>query len=99
MERLKIKDNVNLEELEKFGFEITKNHWETLGEDCFEAVKTIYNDNVLKICIIVHERDIFSRVEVNCDDNGYGYYNHEDICLTTYYDLIQAGFIEKVSDK
>lgn len=49
----KIKDSVDLRELKKFGFTITENYWEDIGEDCFEAVKETKNGK-----IVIHDRRI-----------------------------------------
>lgn len=61
---LKIKDNVDLKELEKFGFEITKNNYEVMGEDCFEAIKKC-GDSINEYDFIIHGRILSIYSEIN----------------------------------
>ena len=95
---LKIKDDVDLKELEKYGFEITQNSFITRGdESCFEAIKELKKENEFDICILIHQRDISLRIELNVNDE-YGSVNYEDVYFDTMYDLIKADLVEKVME-
>ena len=80
---LKIKDNVDLKELEKFGFLKWENGCGTIGYSIYfvrgsitiiEKDKEFDNERVIKDSDVIHDVDII-------------------------YDLIQAGLVEKVKDK
>lgn len=81
---LKIKDNVDLKELEKFGFNLIGGvYYKTIyegrrGQD-FELV--IYNDKF-----------------INGYSNGADGYGEENYIDNTLYDLIKADLVEKVGD-
>ena len=81
---LKIKDNVDLKELEKFGFKLIGGaYYKTIyegrrGQD-FELV--IYNDKF-----------------INGYSNGADGCGEENYIDNTLYDLIKADLIEKVGD-
>lgn len=80
---LKIKDNVDLKELEKFGCEL---HW---SGKCYLGG---YDNRELHLRIYIDTREI-----VMCEpfrDND-GTENNIEIL----FDLIQAGLVEKVSDE
>lgn len=89
---LKIKDDVDLEELEKFGLEETIEDWilyNDLGDDRYNPDVTYYE---LEICIRNAKK--------------YGEEYQERVLYTNcgyipdiVYDLIQAGIVEKVDDK
>lgn len=84
---LKIKDSVDLKELEKFGFIYNKydnSYMINLGEDRRGAFCNLYIEN--RILYIVFAGD----------DNGYC---GNDILNDVIYDLIQAGLVEKVNGK
>lgn len=87
---LKIKDSVNLKDLENFGFEITQNSFITHNdESCFEAIltkETIFG----KYEYIIHERNLYLR---SCFIDEYDDYDLDIIC-----DLFEAGLVEKVED-
>lgn len=92
---LRIKKDIDLKELEKFGFKITQNNFITRGdESCFEAIKELKKEDEFNICILIHQRDISLRIELNVNDE-YGSVNYEDVYFDTIYDLIKADFIEK----
>ena len=80
---LKIKDNVDLKELEKFGFTYTNEYeqYYVLKEN---------KDSAVDDCILVQERKITLRV----DNNLVPLY--EDYDLTKIYDLIKADLVEKI---
>ena len=84
---LKIKDDVDLKELEKFGFE---------AEECPNGViryrKTIYEDDDLAYFYL----DIY-----DCDrefDSIWGTGHKNFIDIEFLFDLIQAGLVEKVEE-
>lgn len=84
---LKIKDNVDLKELEKYGFELTPH--------CFEPADKIFENTMsanIKIRITrdrivypVDDEDIYNLG----NDNAFKMYD-------TLYDLIKADLVEKV---
>ena len=80
---LKIKDNVDLKELEKFGFKQISFYPEPS-----EYYKRVYleNDNDDKICYLVFETDRFLRITRLDGEELDG----------TLYDLIKADLVEKV---
>lgn len=93
---LKIKDNVDLKELEKFGFEKTYRNG--------EAYVKGFNDgsSVHKFILIRCEHKInglsignaryLDFVHINSSFLSFNY------CLNTLYDLIKANLVEKVGD-
>lgn len=90
---LKIKDNVNLKELEKFGFKFVEQ------SDQYEWAKNYYQKaiedkkgNYKYECIEIYSKDRF--IHIYIDDEIYCAWTEEDT-LDTIYDLIQAGFVEK----
>lgn len=86
---LKIKDNVDLKELEKFGFEKVSPSWYVL---------TIRDNTEEKICIGV---SLFSRpryIEIGYSTKGNGGMSSYTYNLDVLYDLIQAGLVEKAGD-
>ena len=83
MSKYKIKPNVDLRILSDYGYKITQNNWEELGEDCFEAIKIT---NIGEI--VIHERTI----------NGYyitteSSYDYLPICESDIQDLIDDGLV------
>ena len=80
---LKIKDNVDLKELEKYGF----HSWGPLGElhYCKSVQYTYYNE----INYVVKED---RKIQINTYDDC------DSILDDTLYDLIKADMVEKVSD-
>lgn len=78
---LKIKDNVNLKELEKYGFKY-ESGYEWQG---YKAYKLICDDYALEV---VDDEDRWLMIEN---------YEHCYATITNVlYDLIQAGLVEKV---
>ncbi|HIQ91022.1 MAG TPA: hypothetical protein IAB27_05315 [Candidatus Coprosoma intestinipullorum] len=81
---LKIKDNVDLKELEKFGF---------------EHQKLIYVKDVVRRCCNLREnKKIYIYEQSRLISIGIGLFS-TDVELSIIYDLIQAGLVEKVEDK
>ena len=84
---LKIKDNVDLKELEKFGFEYEKEH-------SIYSERYIYTNerDTQRIEVIVNDREI-------CVEDISGNYflgAIVDEALTVLYDLIKADLVEKI---
>ena len=82
---LKIKDNVDLKELEKFGFKLN-------GRNMYE--KYLYDDEMggyipYRLCVAGLLKSLFY------EDDAYN--SNDD--LDTIYDLIKADLVEKVDDK
>ena len=71
---LKIKDNVDLKELEKFG---AKYNYETETYDFYDGSFYVW----------INTREIAIEVSFDVDENEI---------MSTLFDLIQAGFVEKV---
>ena len=89
---LKIKDNVDLKELEKYGFEYDeeKKYYEkNLDED------SNYSD--LDILRIEEDRIIYSIFGLELEDDSYWYDGElEDYHINKIDDLIKDGLVEKV---
>lgn len=85
---LRIKDNVNLKELEKFGFvKCPKYKWEDyiLGDE--ETEFDVYDDCedfYIKNRVIVFESELYGKTLQNI--------------IEKLFDLIQAGLVEKVEE-
>ena len=95
---LKIKDDVDLKELEKFGFKPKYN--ENTGEICAYQKKCEKDVGGLLITItettsLIRIFRTFRMKNVEWRINQYN--NYFDI--DTLYELIQAGLVEKVEDK
>lgn len=94
---LKIKDNVDLKELEKFGFmhrKLWDNYMKLHSEKNFED----YVDNYLEIdnrILKPFARTLNGYETKYCDNKQV---NIKDEFLDTLYDLIKADLVEKVSD-
>ena len=80
---LKIKDNVDLKELEKFGFK---------KEEYYYTVKFDYKYYKVNVMVELDRRCII--IQNDYYDSDYACYVPDVI-----YDLIQAGLVEKVEDK
>lgn len=94
---LKIKDEVDLKELEKFGFKPKYN--EDTGEVCAYQKKCEENIGGLLISItetksLIRIYRAFTRKNAEWRINKYNDYFDID----TLYDLIQAGLVEKVKE-
>ena len=79
---LKIKDFVDLKELEKFGFEYFVNGCGTTG---YALPNSSYWGTIIE-----HERE--------SDNKSKERIIHKDMHADTLFDLISAGLVEKVSD-
>ena len=79
---LKIKDNVDLKELEKFGFE----YYPLIYVKEINRIDDVFGNTTRKIYIDEKERNISIKV---------GLFN-TDIELDVIYDLIKADLVEKV---
>ena len=108
---LKIRDDVDLKELEKFGFEYEKTYKNYrkiyVGEASKKDINLYYHqyknsllDNYFcaGINIFIDKEQIFVQIEI------YGYYDIQvdfQSCDVEYYiqDLLDAGLIEKVVEK
>ena len=79
---LRIKKEVDLKELEKFGFEFNENNgkYEYVERNC---------DGFTYISIKSWNRNILFEQEKEYDHN----------CLNILYDLITAGYVEKVEEE
>lgn len=91
---LKIKESVDLKELEKFGFTYNKDF------DCWEYKRNFDNFNGLRTFCMVHiyqEREIYCSMYIGCNEP------HDTTREINIYDvlfnLIQAGLVEKVEEE
>jgi hypothetical protein len=83
---LKIKDNVDLKELEKYGFKRMKNHF-------YKCKRNSYLKNLPNGCI-----EIDSATSLISQD-GTGFFRKDEIIYQdTLYDLIKADLVEKIDD-
>ena len=84
---LKIKDNVDLKELEKFGFEVFSN----------QTARKIYFDNFGEddTYFMIEHRDIWF-VENGAKDSNERYFGNPQ--FNDLYDLIKADLVEKVDE-
>lgn len=85
---LKIKDNIDLKELEKYGF--------TFDEDWYYDFSPYNKDewcNCSYICVIGHNKEYYGTLQFNyIQPKNFG----KACCIL--YDLIQAGLVEKVEN-
>lgn len=86
---LKIKNNIDLKELEKYGFHYTASkHWESYW------FKKVYcedeNDGRVFYTIVPKTTDEFTARAIYIDSCG------DSRLDNTLYDLIQAGLVEKI---
>lgn len=95
---LKIKDEKDLKELEKFNFtyrkhykDYTKLHSEKDYEDYVDNYIQVGSDRILK----PYTRILNGHNEEYCDNSQT---NIKDEFLDTIYDLIQAGLVEKIKE-
>lgn len=87
---LKIKENVDLKELEKFGFKYNPN--------CYENWRKTFENSMsgdVKIRI-TNERTVYPVIDLNFYNLGH---LSEFALHDTLYDLIKADLVEKVEDK
>lgn len=84
---LKIKDNVDLKELEKFGFKYTNDYeWQSV-----KAYIKIYEEYEITVTDYDNSIEIYF-YKFTSDIGGIG-------IPTVIYDLIKADLVEKVSDE
>ena len=88
---LKIKDNVDLKELEKYGFVDDEIYGRKVKVKKM-MTKEKWNAEIVEIDLITGQLQIF------VDDEYYENYTNSDT-LDFIYDLIKADLIEKVDDK
>lgn len=86
---LKIKDNVDLKELEKYGFVNDEIHGRKVKIKEM-MTKEKWNSEIVEIDLITGQLQIF------IDDEYYESYTKSDT-LDFIYDLIKDGLVEKVS--
>ena len=84
---LKIKDNVDLKELEKFGFKYTENK-HPMGD--FSNYKKLIGGNIV---LIIGARGRLMLTDMTTESN-FTYIFSDG--LDVLFDLIQAGLVEKV---
>lgn len=88
---LKIKDNVDIKELEKYGFRILIN--KAIGNYYFKkAYCNDENDSRLFYTICERTSDMFMKRIIYIDSTG------DSRLDNTLYDLIQDGLVEKVEE-
>ena len=94
---LKIKDKVDLKELEKFGFKKHKRDEKHIVVSKW-AMERIYDEESFNPSYSLHSFPI-----IELTQTGYGIridlvakWDYIETSLETIYDLIQAGFVEKV---
>lgn len=85
---LKIKDNVDLKELEKFGFKYTENKC-SMGD--FSNYKKLIGGNIV---LIIGVRGGLMLTDITEKDSNMTYIFSDG--LDVMFDLIQAGLVEKV---
>ena len=86
---LKIKDSVELKELEKFGFKYTE---DKSSKGDFSYCETLIGDNVI-LGVSEPGRVIYSNITIT--ETTYIFSNGLDII----FDLIQAGLVDKVKER
>jgi hypothetical protein len=86
---LKIKDNVDLKELEKYGFELSGN---------FGAIKRFYDKDfgMEEDTLLVVEFRVIWLIENGAKESNERYFGNPQ--LDTLYDLIKDGLVEKVEE-
>lgn len=96
---LKIKDNVDLKELEKFGF-IYREHYKNYSKGHFDKDYEDYVDNYIQVgndkILSPYTRILNGHDTEYCDKNQT---NIKNQFLDTLYDLIKADLVEKVDDE
>ena len=102
---LKVKDNIDLKELEKYGFiyeyDFYKNyegdgkpiHWWNDGRDLEKYKNYYFGDGKYTNEIYLHEKDRIIH-NINCDEMCNDY---DEEFLDVLYDLIKDGLVEKIS--
>lgn len=99
---LKIKDNVDLKTLKKYGFkEVQQN--KRINYIFFPRNQNINSSG--NVIVINNDRNLFNYDyylgedrEIHFDLNPQASYDFEEV-MDKFYDLIQAGLVEKVEEK
>lgn len=87
---LKLKENISLKELEKFGFRyVDDRSFEGDFSHCYKSI-----GNNVELSISVQGRCIYPYITIE-ENNTYIFSDGLDVL----FDLIQAGLVEKVEDK
>ena len=100
---LKIKDDVDLKELKKYGFK----HWKTIwkeNEDMDDQNEWCYDLKLANIdreisVLLIQIDDTTRRIKEYIDRQYECFCSVQEKRLNVLYDLIQAGLVEKVDDK
>ena len=87
---LKIKDNVDLKELEKYGFEVIGNFARKIFWEKYDNM-TIEDDTWLVV-----ENRVLWLIEQGAKDSNERYFGNPQ--FDTLYDLIKADLVEKIED-
>lgn len=82
---LKIKDNVDLKELEKFGFEENSHYYDY-------SINNYINTNNTWLYISKNNRYVYSEPDFEFDISV------QEFIFDILFDLIQAGLVEKVGE-
>ena len=94
---LKIKDNVDLKELEKFGFEEMEKSWGIytyIKNDGFDAISDLKTKSIIDVYL--SDRSINIYKVIKCDK--YHYTTRDVKGIEILFDLISAGLVEKVGE-
>lgn len=86
---LKIKDNVDLKELEKFGFEVTENFAKKIW--WYDKIENISIEDDTWLCV---ENRTLWLIENGAKESNERYFGNPQ--FDTLYDLIKADLVEKV---
>lgn len=91
---LKIKDSVDLKELEKFGFDsyILKN----IGSKYHNVREYLYFDKSIGWYLIIFESDRL--IQIQKDELNYKDAPYSNLFVEKLYDLIKANMVEKVEE-
>lgn len=88
---LKIKDNVDLKELEKFGFEVIGNFAKKIW--WYDKIENISIEDDTWLCV---ENRTLWLIEQSAKESNERYFGNPQ--FDTIYDLIKADLVEKVDD-
>ncbi len=92
---LKIKDNVDLKELERYGFEtyILKN----IGSKYHNVREYLFFDKNIGWYLIIFESDRLIQIQI--DELNYKDVPYSNLFVEKLYDLIKADLVEKVEER
>ncbi len=93
---LKIKDSVDLKELEKFGFNFVTH----LGSNWYEKIVKVKKHSYYDITVFLQDRKIMTRKLSNIKFRGLWHTIEKDVHKhkRLIKDLIKAGLVEKVEE-